>query len=246
MGTVALIKSRLLAVACLIVIVTQVVVAKPLSRHQQHDAWIRSIREIETDPDSVICAPFDGHNNSVMIADLRGQTTALFKIRSFDISESRVMHLQRLREKFAAAGFRVPRFYVIVVDDNADEMDSKAAIDYDLDDLNEMGNVTFVSVTDDPLFEALADRSATVLDACGNVAYSVFHPWSLLEYPYVKAALLSATFDQPCGHCDHVSIVACRAWENRICFVFGRRLLTVYYCRCGACQLAMPIVITFG
>lgn len=46
--------------------------------------------------------------------------------------------------------------------------------------------------------EHLEPESVTVVDSCGNLAYTIFYPWSSLEYPYVKAAVLSAMFDQPC------------------------------------------------
>lgn len=60
-----------------------------------------------------------------------------------------------------------------------------------------LGNVTVAYETED--LEHLAVDSVTVLDSCGLVVYSIFSPWSSLQYPYVKAALLSAMFDQPCG-----------------------------------------------
>lgn len=59
-------------------------------------------------------------------------------------------------------------------------------------------NVSIFYETED--VEHLATDSVTVVDACGLVVYSIFHPWSSLQYPYVKAAILSAMFDQPC--CD--------------------------------------------
>ena len=36
---------------------------------------------------------------------------------------------------------------------------------------------------------------------CGRLAYQVISPWSLLTYPYVKAAILSTYNDDPCGPC---------------------------------------------
>lgn len=60
-----------------------------------------------------------------------------------------------------------------------------------------LGNVTVTYETED--LEHLPVDSVTVLDSCGLVVYSIFSPWSSLQYPYVKAAVLSAMFDQPCG-----------------------------------------------
>lgn len=63
--------------------------------------------------------------------------------------------------------------------------------------------VSVVYETED--LEHLAADSVTVLDSCGLVVYSIFQPWSSMQYPYVKAAILSAMFDQPCGACEKVN-----------------------------------------
>lgn len=41
-----------------------------------------------------------------------------------------------------------------------------------------------------------------VFDRCGRLTYHVIMPWSMLTYPYVKAALLSTYHDEPCGQCN--------------------------------------------
>lgn len=38
-----------------------------------------------------------------------------------------------------------------------------------------------------------------VVDQCGRLAYIVVPPWSSAQYPYVKAAIISAIIDLPCG-----------------------------------------------
>lgn len=39
---------------------------------------------------------------------------------------------------------------------------------------------------------------------CGKLTYQVIVPWSILHFPYVKAAILSTYNDEPCGPCDIV------------------------------------------
>lgn len=46
-----------------------------------------------------------------------------------------------------------------------------------------------------------------VIDRCGKLAYQVIVPWSILHFPYVKAAILSTHKDDPCGHCDSYATV---------------------------------------
>jgi len=37
---------------------------------------------------------------------------------------------------------------------------------------------------------------------CGKLTYHVIVPWSILFFPYVKAAILSTYKEDPCGGCD--------------------------------------------
>lgn len=41
-----------------------------------------------------------------------------------------------------------------------------------------------------------------IIDRCGKLAYQVIVPWSILHFPYVKAAIISTHKDDPCGACD--------------------------------------------
>ncbi|XP_043472291.1 J domain-containing protein DDB_G0295729-like isoform X3 [Leptopilina heterotoma] len=50
-----------------------------------------------------------------------------------------------------------------------------------------------------------------VVDGCGQLTYQVIVPWSILHFPYVKAAILSTFNDEPCGACkasDYQEIAA--------------------------------------
>lgn len=46
-----------------------------------------------------------------------------------------------------------------------------------------------------------------VIDRCGYLAYQIIVPWSILHFPYVKAAILSTHKDDPCGSCDTYATV---------------------------------------
>ncbi|XP_076231318.1 uncharacterized protein LOC143177330 [Calliopsis andreniformis] len=41
-----------------------------------------------------------------------------------------------------------------------------------------------------------------IIDRCGKLTYQVIIPWSILYFPYVKAAILSTYKEMPCGPCD--------------------------------------------
>ncbi|XP_058811848.1 uncharacterized protein LOC131676649 [Topomyia yanbarensis] len=84
---------------------------------------------------------------------------------------------------------------------------------YDFDDF--LDNVTSIaashniSVYPNPLNEngtfamfGLREFQVYVLDRCSRIAYIIEPPWSLIQYSYVKAAVLSTLYDRPCGDCD--------------------------------------------
>ncbi|XP_076181659.1 uncharacterized protein LOC143153905 [Ptiloglossa arizonensis] len=50
-------------------------------------------------------------------------------------------------------------------------------------------------------FHAFKDEVA-VIDRCGKLTYQVIIPWSILYFPYVKAAILSTYKEEPCGPCE--------------------------------------------
>nr|CAD7442012.1 unnamed protein product [Timema bartmani] len=45
-----------------------------------------------------------------------------------------------------------------------------------------------------------------IMDRCVRLVYQVIMPWSILNYPYVKAAILSTYNEDPCGPCIHPTI----------------------------------------
>ncbi|CAK9810355.1 Selenoprotein Pb [Anthophora quadrimaculata] len=50
-------------------------------------------------------------------------------------------------------------------------------------------------------FHASKDE-VVIVDRCGKLTYQVIVPWSILYFPYVKAAILSTYKEEPCGPCD--------------------------------------------
>ena len=45
-----------------------------------------------------------------------------------------------------------------------------------------------------------------VLDKCSRISYIIEPPWSLIQYSYVKAGILSTIYDLPCGECNVSSL----------------------------------------
>ncbi|XP_001649580.2 uncharacterized protein LOC5565239 [Aedes aegypti] len=66
-----------------------------------------------------------------------------------------------------------------------------------------------ISVYPNPLNEngtfamfGLKEFQVYVVDRCSRISYIIEPPWSLIQYSYVKAAVLSTMYDRPCGECD--------------------------------------------
>lgn len=53
--------------------------------------------------------------------------------------------------------------------------------------------------------QKLISGATYVIDPCGRLAYIIYFPWSSIQNPFVKAAILSTVYDAPCGPC-HVSV----------------------------------------
>lgn len=51
-------------------------------------------------------------------------------------------------------------------------------------------------------FSMLEDRSVYVFDNCGRIVYVIHYPYSSVQKPFVKAAVLSTLYDRPCGYCS--------------------------------------------
>lgn len=51
-------------------------------------------------------------------------------------------------------------------------------------------------------FAQLEDRSVYIFDACGQLAYIIHFPYSSVHKPFIKAAVLSVIYDEPCGYCE--------------------------------------------
>ncbi|XP_011871383.1 PREDICTED: uncharacterized protein LOC105563963 isoform X2 [Vollenhovia emeryi] len=132
--------------------------------------------------------------------------------------------LELLSSRFRKSGFPDIRFFAISPasdssaenersEEDLDEIEAWRAIGAKHEDslaghdfLRSNGS-EIILLQDDPQsrmwerFRASRDQ-VVVIDRCGKLAYHVLVPWSILYYPYVKAAILSTHEEDPCGGCD--------------------------------------------
>lgn len=48
----------------------------------------------------------------------------------------------------------------------------------------------------------MGNNQAYIFDQCRRLTYIIVPPWSHIQFPYVKAAILSSIYDAPCGECE--------------------------------------------
>uniref|UniRef100_A0A182YK97 Selenoprotein P N-terminal domain-containing protein n=1 Tax=Anopheles stephensi TaxID=30069 RepID=A0A182YK97_ANOST len=60
----------------------------------------------------------------------------------------------------------------------------------------------------------LREFQVYVIDRCSRVSYIIQPPWSLIQYAYVKAAVLSTYYDRPCGKCELENFLNSTLAEN--------------------------------
>ncbi|KMQ90990.1 flocculation protein flo11-like isoform x2 protein [Lasius niger] len=135
--------------------------------------------------------------------------------------------LKLLSTRLRKSGFPDIRFFVIAPppdltedrseDDYEIEAWRKIAATYETrEDLVNADELLFkdseqemIFLQDDPQlrmwekFRASKDQ-VVVIDRCGKLTYQVMVPWSILYFPYVKAAILSTYQEDPCGGCDPI------------------------------------------
>ncbi|XP_050459199.1 uncharacterized protein LOC126855513 [Cataglyphis hispanica] len=132
--------------------------------------------------------------------------------------------LKLLSSRLRKSGFTNIRFFVIAPppdliedkteDDYEIEAWRKISATYEMEDVNANENLLFkdsrseiIFFQDDPQyrtwekFRASKDQ-VVIIDRCGKLTYQVMVPWSILYFPYVKAAILSTYQEDPCGGCD--------------------------------------------
>ncbi|KYN37341.1 Selenoprotein Pa [Trachymyrmex septentrionalis] len=130
--------------------------------------------------------------------------------------------LELLSSRLRKSGFPGIRFFVI--SPFSDSKDDKSEDDLEIEAWREIGakyemenfvsgdflknnGTEIIFLQDDPqsrLWERFrASREhAVIIDRCGKLTYHVIVPWSILFFPYVKAAILSTYMDDPCSGCN--------------------------------------------
>lgn len=103
-----------------------------------------------------------------------------------------VILLAKLEARFHNAGYENVKFFIVT--QNQTNTDRIRNVSRQLE-------VMTVNDTQSAAFAELEDRSVYIFDSCGRNVYVIHYPFSSVQKPFVKAAVLSTIYDQPCGSC---------------------------------------------
>lgn len=109
--------------------------------------------------------------------------------------------IRQLRNRFDEYGYNALQFLLVISYLGEEKLQKKFESEIRLLMMDDTLNVIKETKDSKPLF-GMTDNQAYVLDHCGRLTYIIVPPWSHIQFPYIKAAILSTIYDFPCGHCD--------------------------------------------
>lgn len=154
-----------------------------------------------------ICEKFENDNGdaeSLILHDREFVVTVVMKL-SWQLWLRQVTLLGKLEARFYSAGYTNVRFMVLTRNETNVQRIRHAS---------PLVDVILVKNTQINQFSMLEDRSIYILDDCGRIVYIIHFPYSSVQKPFVKAAVLSTIYDLPCGRCK--AIVSAKI-EQEIC-----------------------------
>ncbi|GAB0097499.1 uncharacterized protein DMENIID0001_131380 [Sergentomyia squamirostris] len=140
--------------------------------------WIRDA-QVFNDEDFNLCQKFDIGNDTTV--NLEGQISVLFK-------------LNELRNRFEDAGFKSIHFIGI-------SGGNISSVDFHIIN-NTIKEIPIIHQSSHENLENMGKNQVYVIDHCSRLVYIIVPPWSFVQYPYVKASILSTIYDAPCGSCN--------------------------------------------
>lgn len=141
-------------------------------------------------------------------AQFDGKITVLMPVSESTIVRRQAFMFHKLEARFRHAGYTKVNF-VIVYAGTAGEGDAPTPtqpmhlpMEDRFERMDSVFNVTVLRSLDATLTQMFVPTAAYVFDQCGRFTYIIYAPWSSIQRPYVKAAILSTIYDEPCGQCE--------------------------------------------
>lgn len=138
-----------------------------------------------------ICESFETHKESKRLQLRDHRVTVVMKL-FWQLWSRQVVLLSKLEARFHNAGHTNVQFIIVTRNETNAER---------IRNISRQLEVIIVNTTETSQFAQLEDRSAYIFDNCGRIVYIIHYPYSSVQKPFVKAAILSTIYDQPCGYC---------------------------------------------
>nr|XP_029716315.1 uncharacterized protein LOC115259675 [Aedes albopictus] len=123
--------------------------------------------------------------------------------------DEQIQLFHNLFHRFEHNGYRNVQFILGAAPSRHPDETEFAEFEDFLDNVTSVAAGYNISVYPNPMNEngtfamfGLKEFQVYVVDRCSRIAYIIEPPWSLIQYSYVKAAVLSTMYDRPCGECD--------------------------------------------
>lgn len=137
-----------------------------------------------------ICEYFDEGESSAV--KLRGKGITVVMKLFWQLWSRQVLLLSKLQARFHNAGHLKVHFVIITKNQTHAER---------IHNTTHQLEVILVNGTQVSQIANLEDRSIYIFDNCGRIVYVIHYPYSSIQKPFVKAAVLSTIYDAPCGYC---------------------------------------------
>lgn len=105
--------------------------------------------------------------------------------------------LSKLEIRFQNAGFNDDVKFVIITNNRTNAKRIR----------NYSRQLDVVIVNNSSQFAQLEDRSIYIFNDCGQIVFVIHYPYSSVQKPLVKAAILSGIYDEPCGACNSMASI---------------------------------------
>lgn len=105
--------------------------------------------------------------------------------------------LSKLEIRFNNAGFNDNVKFVIITNNRTNAKRIR----------NYSRQLDVIIVNNSSQFAQLEDRSIYIFNDCGQIVFVIHYPYSSVQKPFVKAAILSGIYDVPCGACNSLASV---------------------------------------
>lgn len=141
-------------------------------------------------------------------AQFDGKITVLMPVSDPTNVRRQAFMFHKLEARFRHAGYTKVNFVIVyeAVAGEAGDAPTPTAMHLPIEDrferMDSVFNVTVLRSLDATLTQMFVPTAAYVFDQCGRFTYIIYAPWSSIQRPYVKAAILSTIYDEPCGKCE--------------------------------------------